>query len=112
MALLPNEIIVTVFELQQQLLNIIHEAAATQFIILERYGETDVTLMDLEQLDNVRERADNYYPRFSTLLRQIASSQPSASPATMQLLQRSIEDAQSTVSALEATIREVKEDWS
>lgn len=43
MARLPEEIATTVFNLQRRLLAIIHEATATQFLILERYGETEIT---------------------------------------------------------------------
>jgi lantibiotic modifying enzyme len=100
-----------VLELQQNLLVIIHESTSFQFMILENYGETEATLCDLEQLDNVQQRADTYYSRFSTLLRQIAASQPSATSATLALLSRSIEDAQGTVFALKATIQEIKQDW-
>jgi lantibiotic modifying enzyme len=100
-----------VLELQQNLLVIIHDATSFQFMILENYGETEATLSDLEQLDNVQQRADTYYSRFSTLLRQIAASQPSATSATLALLSRSIEDAQGTVFALKATIQEIKQDW-
>jgi lantibiotic modifying enzyme len=100
-----------VLELQQNLLVIIHESTSFQFMILENYGETEATLCDLEQLDNVQQRADTYYSRFSTLLRQIAASQPSATSATLALLSRSIEDAQGTVFALRATIQEIKQDW-
>ena len=112
MAQLPEEITTTVFNLQRKLLIIIHEATAAQFLILERYGETEITLTDLEQLDNVLQRADTYYPRFNTLLRQIVSSQPLATSDTIRLLGHSIEDAQATVSALEATVQEIKKDWS
>ena len=100
-----------VLELQQDLLVIIHQATAFQFMILENYGETEATLSDLEQLDNVQQRADTYYSRFSTLLRQIAASQPLATSATLTLLAQSIEDAQGTVFALQATIQEIKQDW-
>lgn len=75
MAQLPEEITTTVLNLQRRLLAIIHEATATQLLILERYGETEITLADLEQLDNVQQRADSYYSRFNTLVRQIAGSQ-------------------------------------
>ena len=112
MARLPEEITTTVFNLQRRLLAIIHEATATQFLILERYGETEITLTDLEQLDNVQQRADTYYSRFNTQLRQIAGYQPLATSATVELLSRSIKDAQLTVSALEATVQEIKKDWS
>lgn len=35
-----------------------------------------------------------------------------ATSATLELLSHSIEDAQLTVSALEATVQEVKKDWN
>jgi lantibiotic modifying enzyme len=111
-AQLSQEITTIVLNLQCRLLAIIHEATYTQFVILESYGETEITLSDLEQLDNVQQRADTYYSRFNTLLRQIAGSQPFAISATLELLSRSIEDAQSTVFALEATVQEIKKDWS
>jgi hypothetical protein len=60
MAQLPEETTTVVLELQRQLLVIIHQATAVSFLILERYGETETTLTDLEQLDNTRERADTY----------------------------------------------------
>ena len=111
MAQLSKETQKIVLELQQNLLVIIHESTSFQFMILENYGETEATLSDLEQLDNVQQRADTYYSRFSTLLRQIAASQPLATSATLALLSRSIEDAQGTVFALKATIQEIKQDW-
>ncbi|MFM7191683.1 MAG: hypothetical protein ACKOX2_12835, partial [Microcystaceae cyanobacterium] len=76
MAQLSEETQAIVLDLQKSLLMIIHEASFFQFTILENYGETEATLSDLEQLDNVQQRADTYYSRLSTLLRQIAASQP------------------------------------
>lgn len=78
MAQLPEETITTVLNLQRRLLTIIHEATATGYNIVERYGETEVTVSDLDQLDNVQERADTYHSRFYNLLRRIAESQPIA----------------------------------
>jgi hypothetical protein len=110
MAKLSNETIKIVLDLQQQLLTIIDQATALGFIIFEQYGETETSLSDLQQLDNVKERADTYYSRFYTLLRRIAESQPLADTAMLNLLQQSIEQAQATVEALEATIKEIKGD--
>lgn len=108
MAELPEDITITVLELQRQLLSIVHQATATTFAILESYGETEVTVIPLEDLDNIKERANTYYSRFSTLLIRIAEAQPSASNGILELLERSIEEAQATVAASEATIREEK----
>lgn len=56
MANLPNETITTVLNLERRLLQLINEATAG-FIILEQYGETQATIIALDQLQNVRERA-------------------------------------------------------
>ncbi|MBW4622803.1 MAG: hypothetical protein KME17_26015 [Cyanosarcina radialis HA8281-LM2] len=112
MAQLPDETIVAVLNLQQQLLTIMNQATATEFLILEQYGETEATLIDLDQLQNINERADTYYSRFYTLLRQIVKAQPKANTAMLDLLARSIEEAELTVDALNASIQEIKQDWN
>lgn len=111
MADLPNETITTVLNLQRQLLQLINEATAVGFIILEDYGETEATIPDLEILQNIRERETSYYIRLYRLLLQIAESQPVAAFATLNLLAQSIEETQAIADAGEATVQEVKRDW-
>lgn len=112
MAQLPEQTITTVLNLQRRLLPIIDRAAATDFLILEQYGETEATIIALDDLQNVQERADIYYSRFYTLLRRIAGSQPVATPAMLELLYSSINDAFATADALEATIQEEKRNFN
>jgi hypothetical protein len=112
MAQLPEETITTVLNLQPRLLAIINQAGAIDFLILEQYGETEITIIALDDLQNVQERADTYYTRFYTLLRRIAGSQPVAAPAMLELLYSSINDAQATADALEATIGEEKRNFN
>lgn len=112
MAKLPDEIITTVFTLQRQLLERIDEATATVFIMLERYGETDATLPELDELQSIRERADNYYSRFYVTLRRIYDSQPAASRDSLELLGRYINEAESTNEAIQASIQEIKRNWN
>jgi hypothetical protein len=112
MAALPETTITTVLALQRRLLAIIDRATSTEMLIFENYGETETTLIALDDLHNVQERADTYYSRFYTLLRQIASSQPIANPAVLELLHRSIDDAEATSNALEATIQEEKRNFN
>lgn len=57
MANLTNETITTVLNLQRRLLQLINQATAAGQIILEEYGETEATIIALNQLQNVRERA-------------------------------------------------------
>jgi hypothetical protein len=112
MAQLPEETTAVVLELPRRLLGILYQAKALGFLILERYGETETTLTDLEQLDNTRDRADLYYSRFFTILRRISEAQPIADSAMLDLLMVAITEAQITVDALEATLAETKRDWN
>lgn len=110
MAKLPDETMTTVFNLQRRLLERIDEATATALNIFDQFGETEVTVSELEQLDNVRERATSCYSRLHILLLRIAESQPVATSATLNLLAQSIEQAQATDAASEATIQEIRSD--
>lgn len=112
MANLPDETITTVLDLQRRLLQLINQATAAGFIILELYGETEATIPDLEILQNARERATSYYIRLYRLLLQIAESQPVATSATLNLLAQSIAETQAIADASEATIQEAKRDWN
>lgn len=133
MANLSEETIGTVLNLQRRVLQLINEATATEFILLEQYGETEATISDLEILQNVRERGTTYYVRLYRLLLQIAESQPVAtsllksspsagetpavktrrlSAATLNLLIQSIEQTQAIADSSAATIQEVKRDWN
>ena len=108
MAELPEDIISHVLELQKQLLIIINQATLTSYAILENYGETETTLFALEDLDNARDRANIYYNRLHTIMGIIAETQPNASRAMLELLERSINETQATIAATEATINEEK----
>ncbi|MBV9385300.1 MAG: hypothetical protein JOZ78_02615 [Chroococcidiopsidaceae cyanobacterium CP_BM_ER_R8_30] len=112
MAKLPDEILTTIFTLQRQLLERIDEATATEFALFAFYGEIEETTDYFEQLQNARERADSYYLRLFTTLRQIYPSQPVASRDSLELLAQFITDAQATVNAVEATISEIRRDFN
>lgn len=111
MAKLPDETITTIFYLQRRLLERIDEATATEAMIFERFGEAEETIPELEQLQNVRERATSSYSRLYTLLLRVAESQPTATSATLDLLVRSIEQAQANDAATDASVKDVKRNW-
>jgi len=113
MVKLPDEILTAIFNLQRQLLERIDEATATEFALFELYGETEETIDYFEQLQNVRERADSYYLRLFTTLRQIYPSQPVAPrDSLVELVTRFVTDAEATVDAVEATISEIRRDFN
>ncbi len=111
MAKLSDEILTIIFSLQRQLLEGIDEAAATESMIFEQFGETEVTLPVLEQLHNVRERLMEPYSRLSALLPRIAEYQPSVPADVLNLLYKTIQQAQAARDATEASVREAKSDF-
>ena len=112
MANLPDETITIILELERRLVKLINQAGATELTIFERYGETSATASALEQLTNIRERATSSYSRLSNLLLRISEFQFNAPAATIELLTRTIEQAEATAEAGEATVREAKSDWN
>ena len=112
MANLPEETLNQIFELQRQLFKIINEATAADYNLVENYGETSVTLPELEELQNIRDRARDAYTRLFRLLLNIGEAQPIVNQSTLELLYRAIEQADLTVSALEVSIQEIKKNWN
>lgn len=111
MAKLPDETLTILFTLQRQLVEGIDEAAATESMIFEQFGETEVTLPVLEQLQNVRERLMGPYSRLSALLPRIAEYQPIAPADMLNLLYQTVEQAQVARDASVASVREAKRDF-
>jgi len=109
MAKLPDETLNTAFNLQRQFLEHIDSATALEAAIFQQFGETEETIYELEQLQNIRERATSSYTRLQVLLLRIAEAQPVAIPATMDLLARSIEQGQATSAAANASLNEIKQ---
>ncbi|WP_250123794.1 hypothetical protein [Chroococcidiopsis sp. CCMEE 29] len=111
MARLPDQILTAIFSLQRHLLEGINETAATELAIFEQFGETEITIPALEQLQNARQRLTDPYSRLCTLLLRVAESQPTTPTAMLNLLVQTIEQAQAAVDASEASIREAKRDF-
>lgn len=111
MAKLPDTTVKIIFDLQRRLLQRIDEATATQAIVFERFGENEVRL-ELDQLQNSRERTTSSDSRLYTLLLRVAEAQLEANSATLDLLAESIEQAAPINSASQASIQEIKRDWN
>lgn len=99
MAKLPDEIITRILNLQRQLLEQIDEV-------------TENTILEFEQLQNIRQRADTYSSRFYVTLRRVYESQPLASRDSLELLAKFINEAEATIEAIRATIQEIKRDFN
>ncbi len=112
MAKLPDTTVKIVFDLQRRLLERIDEATATEVVIFERFGENEATILELEQLQKVRERATSSYSRLYTLLLRVYESQPLATSAILKLLETSIEQAEATNAAAQASVQDTKRNWN
>lgn len=112
MANLPNEVLTAVFELQRLLLRIINYATELEFMILEQFGETEATITELDEIQNVKERIISYYTRLYRLMLQLSQSQPGADSATLDLLTRSLTQTDAIASAGQASLLEIKRNWN
>ncbi|MBW4618396.1 MAG: hypothetical protein KME17_03290 [Cyanosarcina radialis HA8281-LM2] len=112
MSKLPSALIANVLDLQIQLLECLDESTKTIFDLLEQYGETEATIPELDELESIREKANTYYSRFHTTLRQIYECQPIASHDILELLARYISESEAVVDATVASIQEIKKNWN
>lgn len=112
MANLPAETLTTIGNLLPRLFNVINLATATEYNLFAQYGETEETLLELDELRNAAERARLFYNRLYGLALQVAESQPVASSTILNLLEQSIEQAEATTYASEATVQEIKRNWN
>jgi len=109
---ISKETITKILELMGRLSILIDTASSSELTIFNIYGETQEMFDVLEQLQNTKERGISSYSRLSSLLLKISEVQPFAPVAMVNMLAKSIEQAQATVDAGEATVKEAKNDWS
>jgi hypothetical protein len=101
-----------ILDLIGRLSTLIDAASSTELSIFNAYGETEEMVYVLEQLQNTKERGISSYSRLSTLLLKVSEVQPSAPLVMLEMLIKAIEQAQATVDAGEATVKEARNDWS
>jgi hypothetical protein len=112
MAKLDSETTEIVNRLKQESLDIVDDASALEFKIFERFGESEQTLLYMDEMKNVEEEASTLYSRLSTLHLQVARSQPIPASATLELLELAIQQTLARIPALERSIQEVKMEWN
>jgi hypothetical protein len=111
MAKLSDDILETIFELLKQLSKLVDEATATEYLLFERFGETDETINSLDELKGVALDASSRYSQLSILRLRIAEAQPSLSNSMLQLLENTIAKNQLKIPAMERSIEEIKIEW-
>lgn len=112
MAKLSDEVLTQIFQLLRSLAEGIEEASATEWLLFSRYGENNETVPELEELQSTRERLTVPYSRLNTLILRIVESQPTSDPAMLDLLFKTMEQAEASVAAAKASVIEVKRVWT
>jgi hypothetical protein len=111
-AKLPDSVIDNIFTLQRHLVECLDATTAMEFRLWQQIGETAETLPELEELQNIRERLVNSYSRLQNILLRIAQSQPIAARDMLDLLYRSMEQAQSFIDASIASLQDIQRNWN
>lgn len=101
----------TLVDLQQLLLESVNEAKLSEYLLLERFGETNETISTLDELTAIAQQSADLYTQISRLLLQISEIQPAITPAMLKLLTERVETIESRVPALSQSIKEIKSDW-
>jgi hypothetical protein len=112
MAELPQDTAEIVWSLKRELLRFVNDATATEFAILEFFGENELTVVIFDELSSVRQKASDWFERLSSLQLRSADSQPVVSSDMLYLVERSITQIQASLPAMEQSIQEVKKEWN
>lgn len=112
MAKLSNETFNLIFNLLRQLAQEIENASTTEWQLFEEYGETELTIPELEELQGAKEKLRNAYSRLNTILLKILEAQPIASADMLDFLKRTMEQTQMALYAAQASILESKRLWN
>src|SRR4028119_2349947 len=86
MAKLPSETLETIWTLLKQLSQLVEEASEAEYALFERFGETEATISNLDDLKNLTEAAASKYLQLSNIRLRIAETQPIASNDMLRLL--------------------------
>ncbi|KAI9134929.1 hypothetical protein [Acaryochloris sp. CCMEE 5410] len=111
MAKLPNDISETIWRLKRQLADVIENARTTEFALFNTFGETERTIVYLDDLQSVAEQATERFTQFSSLQIRIFNIQPHVPRDMLELVMQIISNTEARLPALEQSIQEIKTEW-
>ena len=111
MAKLPDNLSETIWILKRHLADVIESAKATEFLLFERFGETERTILYLDELQSVAEQATERFSQFSSLQIQILNVQPQVPSDMLELVTRVIANTEARLPALERSVEEIRIEW-
>ena len=111
MAKLPNEVSETIWRLKRQLADVIENARTAEFALFNTFGETERTIVYLDDLQSVAEQATERFSQFSSLQIRIFNVQPHVPGDMLELVMQSISNTEARLPALEQSIQEIRTEW-
>jgi hypothetical protein len=112
MGKLKPETAQTIWDLKNQLLEIIDTAKTLEFSLFESFGETERSITYLDELQSIAEQATDRFSRFSNFQIRIANTQPPIPSDIIELVNRVIENTQAKIPALERSNQEIRQEWN
>jgi hypothetical protein len=111
MAKLSNVISETIWRLKRHLSDVIENSRATEFALFNTFGETDRTIVYLDELQSVAEQATERFSQFSSLQIRIFNIQPHVPEDMLELVMQVIANTEARLPALEQSIQEIRIEW-
>jgi hypothetical protein len=112
MAKLPKDISKAIWNLRQQLSEIISDTKSAEFALFSRFGETERTIVYLDELQNLTEQTSERFSRFLTLQLRVTNVQPQVPPDMLILVKKVIANTEARLPALEQSVQAIKVEWS
>lgn len=111
MAKLSNDISEAIWRLKRELADVIDNARAAEFSLFDTFGETERTIVYLDDLQSVAEQATERFSQFSSLQIRLLNVQPHVPEDMLELVTRVIANAEARLPALEQSIQEIRTEW-
>jgi hypothetical protein len=111
MAKLPEDNLEVIWTLLKHLSQLVEDASEAEYLLFERFGETDDTLACLEELKAVALEAASRYSQLANLRLRLAEIQPSITNDRLISLEQVIQQNQLRIPAMERSIQEIKIEW-
>jgi hypothetical protein len=111
MAKLSNDVSETIWRLKRKLADVIDNARSAEFSLFDTFGETERTIVYLDDLQSVAEQATERFSQFSSLQIRILNVQPRVPEDMLELVTQIIENTEARLPALEQSIQEIRTEW-
>jgi hypothetical protein len=111
-AKLPDSTLSNIFALQRRLIECLDSTTALAFRLFQQSGETAQTLPELEELQQIEEKIVSSHSRTYNILLRVSRSQPTATNDMLDLLYRSVEQAEISLARNIASLQDIQRNWN